>query len=354
MLYGGGRVLQKFLSALLLPLYTAFLSPADYGVLGMVLVTTTLIDVVVVLGFDIAFARFYFDDTSQRHRDEVITTEFWVSTVYPGILLGVLAVFMPQISSVLMHGHGYAIYFDVALINEFFTNMASTPFTLYRLEHRPYAFLAFNIARILIQIPLTIVLVVAFHMGVMGVLVGNAATSFALNAAATPSYWHNITWRLHWTLTKAMTAFAAPAVFSSLVMFVLNLSDRFFVMRYWGKSYVGVYTTAFTISQPVYMVMTAFRMAWPQWHFSRLNDPEAHKRMVARSSTYFLLICMMMLVAQGIWMPLMLRVLTFHNSGFWARRSIGGGAHRRDGALQRLLRLLDRHQRGQEEPPGPR
>ncbi len=51
--------------------------------LGMVLVTTTLIDVVVVLGFDIAFTRFYFDDKSQRHRDEVITTEFWVSTVYP-------------------------------------------------------------------------------------------------------------------------------------------------------------------------------------------------------------------------------------------------------------------------------
>jgi O-antigen/teichoic acid export membrane protein len=315
-LYGGGRMLQKFLSAMLLPLYTSFLGPKDYGVLGMVLVTTTLIDVVVVLGFDIAFTRFYFDDKSQRHRDEVITVEFWVSTVYPAVLLGALALFMPQISAVLMNQSGYALYFDLGLLNVFFTNMSAVPFTLYRLEHKPYTFLAFNIARILIQIPLTVVLVVAFHQGVMGVLIGNVVTSFLLNTAAMPSYWHHITWRLHWDLSKRMTAFAVPAVFSGLIFFLLKLSDRFFLMRYWGKAEVGVYTAAFTISQPVYMVMSAFRMAWPQWHFAKLHEPEKHKRMVARSSTYFLFFCMLMLVVQGIWMPLMVRVL-LRNQGFW-------------------------------------
>ena len=316
-LYGGGRVLQKFLSALLLPLYTSFLGPKDYGLLGMVLVTTTLIDVVVVLGFDIAFTRFYFDDKSQRHRDEVITTETWVSTIYPAVLLGILVVFMPQISTFLLNGKtGCAIYFDVSIISEFFINMAATAFTLFRLQHRPYIFLSFNIARILIQIPLTVVLVAAFHMGVMGVLIGNAATSFLLNAAATPFYWKHITWRFHWKLTKAMTSFAVPAVFSGLVFFILKLSDRFLLQRYWGATEVGVYTAAFTLSQPVYMVMQAFRMAWPQWHFAKLHDPEKHKLMVARSATYFLLFCMMMFVAQGIWMPIMVRVL-LRNKGFW-------------------------------------
>jgi O-antigen/teichoic acid export membrane protein len=315
-LYGGGRMLQKFLSALLLPLYTSFLGPADYGVLGMVLVTTTLIDVVVVLGFDIAFTRFYFDDKSQAHRDQVITVEFWVSTIYPAVLLGMLALFMPQISSILMSQSGYAYYFDLGLANVFFTNMSAVPFTLYRLEHKPYTFLAFNIARILIQIPLTVVLVVAFHQGVQGVLIGNVVTSFLLNTVAMPSYWHHITWRLHWDLTKKMTTFAVPAVFSGLIFFLLKLSDRFFLMRYWGKDEVGVYTAAFTISQPVYMVMSAFRMAWPQWHFAKLHDPVKHKLMVARSSTYFLFFCTLMLVAQGIWMPLTVRVL-LRNHGFW-------------------------------------
>ena len=88
-LYGGGRVLQKFFSALLLPLYTSFLGPADYGLLGMVLVTTTLIDVVVVLGYDIAFTRFYFDDKSQRHRDE----ELWKRPQQHHVMGGAAGVF---------------------------------------------------------------------------------------------------------------------------------------------------------------------------------------------------------------------------------------------------------------------
>ena len=90
-IYGAGRALQKFLVALLLPLYTAFLSPGDYGILGMVVTVTTFLDVFITMGFDVAFSRFYFDDKSPRARSRVITNVFYVSTVYPLILLGVLA-----------------------------------------------------------------------------------------------------------------------------------------------------------------------------------------------------------------------------------------------------------------------
>ena len=82
-IYGAGRALQKFLVALLLPLYTAFLTPSDYGILGMVVTVTTFLDVFVTLGFDVAFSRFYFDDKSPQARRRVITNVFYVSTVYP-------------------------------------------------------------------------------------------------------------------------------------------------------------------------------------------------------------------------------------------------------------------------------
>ena len=87
-IYGGGRAVQKLLIALLLPLYTAFLSPTDYGILGMVVAVTTFLDVFVTLGFDVAFSRFYFDDKSEEARKRVVTNVFYVSTVYPPILLG--------------------------------------------------------------------------------------------------------------------------------------------------------------------------------------------------------------------------------------------------------------------------
>lgn len=315
-IYGSGRMLQKFLSALLLPLYTSYLTPADYGVLGMVLVTTTLIDVLVTLGFDVAFSRFYFDEPSDAFRNRVVTNVFFIDTVYPGILLAVLALFMPQISAALMEGPGYAIYFQVALISVFFTNWADLAFQLFRLQHRPYIFTAYNLGRILVQIPLTVLLVVAFRMGVMGVLIGNAVTAFLICIAGLPTYWRRLTWRADPELLRAMLAFAVPAVFTGLVFFLLKLSDRFFLMRYRGKTEVGLYTAAFTISQPIYLVMTAFRMAWPQWHYARLHEPERHKNLISHSSTYFLFVCVAMLVLQGIFMPLIVRVL-LRRPDFW-------------------------------------
>src|SRR5665647_1534601 len=44
-IYGGGRMMQKFLTALMLPLFTEFLSKSDYGVIGMVVTVTTFLDV---------------------------------------------------------------------------------------------------------------------------------------------------------------------------------------------------------------------------------------------------------------------------------------------------------------------
>ena len=54
----------------------------------MVVTVTTFLDVFVTLGFDVAFSRFYFDDKSEAARRRVITNVFYVSTIYPLILLG--------------------------------------------------------------------------------------------------------------------------------------------------------------------------------------------------------------------------------------------------------------------------
>ena len=64
----------------------------------MVVTVTTFLDVFVTLGFDVAFSRFYFDDKSEAARRRVITNVFYVSTVYPLILLGTVGLLMPQLA----------------------------------------------------------------------------------------------------------------------------------------------------------------------------------------------------------------------------------------------------------------
>ena len=117
-------------------------------------------------------------------------------------------------------------------------------------------------------------------------------------------------------LMRSMLAFAIPAMFTAISFFFLKLSDRFFLLHYQGIAVVGLYTVANSLSQPLYIVGMAFRMAWPQWHYAKLNEPEKHKRMVSRSSTYFMAFNGILLVLVGFYLPLVIHVLL--NEKFWS------------------------------------
>ena len=315
-LYGAGRATQKLLTALMLPLFTAFLSKSDYGVIGMVVTVTTFLDVFVTLGFDVAFTRFYFDDKDPRNRGKVITHVFFVDFFYPAILLGVLIGFMPQISELVMGAPGYTIYFDIGVATLFFTNLSDLPFTLLRLEHRAWTFTGFLFARVLIQVPMAVVFLAVFHLGPKGYLGANLLTAIVLNVAALPIYVPKLIWLWDWELMKEMLALAIPAMFTAISFFFLKLSDRFFLLHYQGKAAVGLYTVANAMAQPLYVVGMAFRMAWPQWHYAKLNEPTLHKRMVSRSSTYFMALNALLLVLVGMYLPTVIHVLL--NKSFWS------------------------------------
>jgi O-antigen/teichoic acid export membrane protein len=315
-IYGAGRVLQKFFVALLLPLFTSFMTRADYGIIGMVVTVVTFLDVFVTLGFDVAFSRFFFDTKDPHHRAKVITHTFYVDFVYPGFVLGALILFMPQISSAIMGGSGYTIYFDIGLVTLFFTNLSDLPYQLMRMEHRPWTFTAFMVARVIIQVPLAVIFLAVFHLGPAGYLLANLITAVVLNVAALPYYVPRLRFLWDKELMRSMLAFAVPAMFTAISFFFLKLSDRFFLLHYQGQAEVGLYTVANSLAQPLLLVGMAFRMAWPQWHYARLHEPERHKRMVARSSTYFMAFNGALLAATAACLPLVIHVLL--NRRFWS------------------------------------
>ena len=318
-IYGLGSTIQTFLMVFLMPLYTAYLTPAQYGIVGMVNVTGQFVYVFINAGMDTAAARFYFDDKVEARRRKVIGTTFLSWTVYPAIFLSVVVFFMPQITHVLMGPGEYWYYFDIGMVNIFLSNWISLPYMLMRLEHRPVIFTFFTIARILIQVIASVVMVVVLHWGIYGVLAGTLVSSLIVNLAALPTYVRRISLHLDPKIIRGMLAMALPATLTGSIFFFLKLSDRWIIMRYpwWGKTEVGLYTAAFQLSQPVYVVMTAFNMAWPQWHYSRLSDPEEHKRLVATSGTYFMALSVFIMAAMAAGMPLLIRVL-LHKASYWS------------------------------------
>src|SRR5438045_6937097 len=75
--YGLGSVVARVLGVLLLPLYTRYLSPSDYGLIETLVALSAVLTALVAQGMKSAFFRFYFDSAETERRLLVVRTAFW-------------------------------------------------------------------------------------------------------------------------------------------------------------------------------------------------------------------------------------------------------------------------------------
>ena len=69
-IYGVGGLIARILAVVLLPLYTRYLTRADYGAIGTLIALTSVLAVLLRLGTQSAFFRYYFD--SKERADKLL------------------------------------------------------------------------------------------------------------------------------------------------------------------------------------------------------------------------------------------------------------------------------------------
>src|SRR5919199_1026596 len=253
-IYGLGGLVSRILAVLLLPLYTSYLTTADYGKIETLVAASTVLVIVLRLGISSAFFRFYFDSPDAEHRVVVVRTSFWftMASATAGLAAGLLLA--ESIAHALRLGDEPGLVRAAAV--GLWAQMNYEQLTsLFRVEERSVAFVFASLANVLITVGATVLLVVVAHKGPLGVLVGNFTG----------------------TLCRAMNKFGMPLVPAALALWAVNFVDRFFVALYKGQSEVGVYSVAVRISSAVVFLLIAFRTAWPAFAYSIEDDREARR-----------------------------------------------------------------------------
>ena len=74
LVYGAASLTTSLIGFLMIPVYTRYLSPADYGVLELLQLASNVISIIMAIGFSGAVLRFYFQHDSEDDRREVVST----------------------------------------------------------------------------------------------------------------------------------------------------------------------------------------------------------------------------------------------------------------------------------------
>jgi len=276
-IYGLGGLVSRILAVLLLPLYTRYLSPSDYGKVETLIALTTVVGIVLRMGIHSAFFRFYFDSSDPEARRLVLRTSFWftmgMATV--GLVAGLA---LSGAISRLLFGSADDSELVMAAFVGLWAGMNYEQVTsLFRVEERSVAFVSASLTNIFLTIGATLLLVVALDKGPIGVIVGNFTGTLLVYAALIAYRREQLGLQFDRSLLRRMNHFGVPLVPTALFLWVTNFSDRLFLVKLADTEEVGLYSVGVRIASALVLLLTAFRLAWPAFAYSIEDDREARR-----------------------------------------------------------------------------
>ena len=305
-IYGLGGIVSRLLAVFLLPIYTRFLTPDDLGAVGVVVALTAILVTILRGGISSAFFRFYFDSPEPARRRTVLRTSFWFTMGSATLGLAVGVAFAGPIGELLGLDDPWLV--RAAFVGLWAQMNYEQLTALFRVEQRPWAFLAASLANIAVTVAATVLFVVVLEWGAVGVVAGNFTGTLAVYVSLLGYRREQLGLELDRPLLRAMQRFGLPLVPSALALIAVNFSDRFFLVHLASLDEVGLYEIGARIASAMVLLLTAFRTAWPAFAYSIEDDDEA-RGTYAYVLTYLVAVATWLAVALGLLAPWLVRLL---------------------------------------------
>jgi len=316
MVYALAAVLNRGAAFIVLPVLTQYLSPEEYGVLGLVTVTAELLGAVAGIKLGAAVSRIYFDHTDEHERQKVFSSAVIGLT---GIIAVVMALLWPAAGPVawLVLGeseHAGLLMLGTAalLLNVLFT------LGLQYLTIRQWSGLMtiVSLGRSIGYIGTTLLLVAWLGLGVQGALLALLATNAAMAVGLlVPILWRTGL-RFSGTGFVTMVRFGLPLVPGSFAEMGVRVADRMILAHLISLAATGVYFLAFRLAGLMQMLLLGpFNQIYIVRRFEAFsrNQPDPH---AARVFTFFFAIIVTGGLALSLFAPELVMLVAYGRPGY--------------------------------------
>jgi O-antigen/teichoic acid export membrane protein len=321
--YQIASIIQKLLAVALLPVYTDRIAPYGYGIVETLATFVIFVSIVLRFGIIEAFLRYYFMDKDRERQDALVRRSvlFLIATTTLACL--VLVIPAGPLAGLITSEHVPAAFRVSVLGIWSFTNLELAQAVL-RVDERLKAYAICGITNVLLTVSASVVLVVGFGDGYIGLLVANyGATTLVLLG-------------LWWTLRerilnhpethtadsfRTLFRFGLPTVPAEASAYALSVADRQYIVHQSGASAAGRYAIAVKVAGAIIFIVQAFQYAFPPLAYSVKDDAEA-ARLYGLVTTYYALVTGWVVAALTLESRYIIRFLAPHAGYFGAYRAI--------------------------------
>lgn len=281
--YGFGMLLLQVSGVVLLPLYTRYLIPADFGILEILERTgSVLIVLLMANGVSGAAFSFFCQAREDRERARIVATVSLV--IWLGILVGlviVLAAAQPLSCYLGISDPWLTVLGLAASIAQL---LPMLPMSFMQANVQSTAYILTSLLTMVFRVGLVVLAVAWGGWGVWGVLWGTLAANVVSGLVLTGLELRR--WGFHpdWSKLLPVVRFAWPFMPGGLCGFVIFSGDRYFLLQHCGADEVGVYALGSRLAVIVGTVaFTPLFKVWSAWLYGvyrRPDGPHAVGRMI--------------------------------------------------------------------------
>jgi O-antigen/teichoic acid export membrane protein len=277
-IYGLGTVIGRMVSFLLLPLYTRYFTPSDYGILEALSVATATLGIVVTIGIARALGRFYYESENSVDRDKVLMTTYLTYIVVAILCIPLLLMVCEPLSILLFSTETYSYFFKISFCSLLLGGLIDIGLMYLRLIKKPRVFISITLTRLVCLIGLNVFFIVYMQMGIVGILYSTLIVRLLYSIGLTVVIWQRTSFGFSLSVCKEILRYSIPIIFSRLGSTAVKHSDRYFVLFFLSISDMGIYSLSLKFGTVIHQLFTApFNLAYIPRRFEIMERPDAAK-----------------------------------------------------------------------------
>lgn len=309
-IYSLSWVASSAAGILLLPVYTAYLTPADYGIVQILDYSANILKIAIVSGQIAAVYRFFGDAETEAEKRAVVGTGYlYVAAVGAVVLAGILAVQGPLGTAILGPGAD-PTYLRLALGILFCDLLILVPTAYFAARRRPGVYLLYSLGKLVLGIAANLYFIVFKGLGAEGMLLGNLTSSavFAVLMSAHLAAANGLPFGRG--LLGKMLRFGMPLVPGVVASSVTQVADRYFLRVFQGLDQVGIYSLGFKFPFLLFsLIGTSFKLAWSSnMMYEIAKEPDA-KWQFSRVATYYFTAFAFLMFGMAVFSTSIIRLL---------------------------------------------
>ncbi len=320
MIYGGFTIVGRFITFLLTPIYTNYLTMQEVGDISWIFGCIAFLNIVYCFGMEGAFFRFYKKDEFEHNK--IVFTHAYLLILAISFIVSTLAfIFAEQIAPMMTDLEYGVTLIRISALIPLLDSMMTIPYALLRISNRPKRFALTRFIVIVVAVSLNLLFIVVLGWNADGVFLSTLLANIVGVASFIPDILKYMKFKFNSSMLKEMLAFGVPTIPASLSAMILQMADRPILKYMTDSSTLGLYQVNHKLGIPMMLMVAVFDYAYKPFYLSHFDDDDA-KPMFARIMTYFTLVCAGIFLLTGFYMDFLIRMPfiggNFINADYWS------------------------------------